>query len=162
MINGLRGNSYEEKLRELVLQSLKERRTEADLILAYKLVHGLISVNSDSWPKLQNELGRDLPHRTRSAADELKLRQPFAHSDKRKTFSLCEYVKRGINYRLTLEDRKISGSSKNLCAFLQHPARRRPWTTRWPPRRSCPRRSLQAVLIMGPPRTSTQVRYPSK
>jgi hypothetical protein len=93
MINGLHGNTYEEKLRELGLQSLKERRAEADLILAYKMVHGLISVNSDSWPKLQNELGRDLPHRTRSAADELKLRQPFARSDKRKNFftvRVCE------------------------------------------------------------------------
>jgi hypothetical protein len=73
MINGLRADSYEGKLRELGLQSLEERRADADLILTYKLVHGLISVNSDNWPKLNNELGRDLPHVTRSAADELKI-----------------------------------------------------------------------------------------
>jgi hypothetical protein len=111
MINGLHADTYEEKLKELGIQSLKERRAEADLILAYKLVHGQISVHSDSWPKMLNERGRDFPHVTRSAGDGLKLRQPFARTDRRKNFFTVRVCEKWN--KLPLDIRK----SKNIGQF---------------------------------------------
>jgi hypothetical protein len=94
MINGLKPGTYDEKLKELGIQSLKDRRLEADMVLTYKLVHGKLPVKGDCWPKLVFERnGRDFPHVTRSAADELRLRQPFARTDRRKNFftvRVCE------------------------------------------------------------------------
>jgi hypothetical protein len=52
MINGLKPGTYEEKLKELGIQSLKDRRLEADMVLTYKLVHGKLPVKGDCWPKL--------------------------------------------------------------------------------------------------------------
>jgi Reverse transcriptase (RNA-dependent DNA polymerase)/Endonuclease-reverse transcriptase len=86
MINGLNADTYEGKLRELGIQSLADRRKEADMVLTYKVLHEKCSVNRDLWPKLINEHGRNAPHLTRSATDELRLRQPLARNDRRKNF----------------------------------------------------------------------------
>jgi Reverse transcriptase (RNA-dependent DNA polymerase)/Endonuclease-reverse transcriptase len=93
MITGLTSLTYEEKLKELGIQSLKDRRTEADVVLAYKVVHGKCSVASDCWPKLQNERGNNAAHVTRAARDGLRLKTPFARTDRRKNFytiRVCE------------------------------------------------------------------------
>jgi hypothetical protein len=86
MITGLTSLTYKEKLKELGIQSLKDRRTEADAVLAYKVIHGKCSVQNDCWPKLQNERGIDAAHGTRAARDGLRLRTPFARTDRRKNF----------------------------------------------------------------------------
>jgi hypothetical protein len=86
LINGLQSDTYVGKLKELGLQSLTERRKEADMVLTYKIVHGHLNVKGENWPKLVRERGRDAQHVTRSTADELKLRQPFARTDRRKNF----------------------------------------------------------------------------
>jgi hypothetical protein len=41
MINGLAGKTYEEKLEEIGLDSLSDRRIEADLVHNYRIIHGL-------------------------------------------------------------------------------------------------------------------------
>jgi hypothetical protein len=78
--------TYEEKLKELGIQSLKDRRTEADMALMYKVVHGQCSVDKENWRKLVNERGNGAAHATRAARDELRLQQPFARTDRRKNF----------------------------------------------------------------------------
>jgi hypothetical protein len=86
MITGLTSQTYEEKLKELGIQSLKDRRTEADMALMYKVIHEQCSVDRNSWPKLVIERGNGAPHVTRAARDELRLQQPFARTDRRKNF----------------------------------------------------------------------------
>jgi hypothetical protein len=99
-------------LKELGIQSLKDRRDEADLVLTYKLVHVQISVKSDIWPKLHRERGRDLPHVTRSALDELKLRQPFARTDRRKNFFTVRVCEKWNKLPLDFRKSKTVGQFK--------------------------------------------------
>ncbi len=40
MISGLKSNIYEERLRELNLQTLSERRHQADMAMVHKILHG--------------------------------------------------------------------------------------------------------------------------
>ena len=45
MISGLHGESYEEKLNELILLLLKERREHADMMQTFKTLQGFSDVN---------------------------------------------------------------------------------------------------------------------
>ena len=47
MISGLKGKTYQEKLRELNLMSLEERRTRFDMIKVFKTIHGIDMVEKD-------------------------------------------------------------------------------------------------------------------
>ncbi len=73
MIGGLKGSTCKEKLKELGLQSLEERRQEADLVLAYKVLHGICPVDAESW-FTRGALAA--LHRNRAAADPLRLNKP--------------------------------------------------------------------------------------
>jgi hypothetical protein len=82
MVNGMAGKTYEEKLAEIGLDSLSDRRTEADLVQIYKIIHGHSSVNKSYW----FEMATRTVNVTRLAADELCVKIPFARTDKRKNF----------------------------------------------------------------------------
>ena len=49
MVSGLTGSSYTEKLIELNLQSLENRRLRYDLIETYIIIHGVNNVNKCTW-----------------------------------------------------------------------------------------------------------------
>ncbi len=49
MISGLKGNSYEERLRELGLTTLEERGHQADMVQTFKILRGFDKVKSDTW-----------------------------------------------------------------------------------------------------------------
>ena len=49
MISGLRGDSYEERLKELGLTSLEERRHRADMALMHSVMHGRTDICVDEW-----------------------------------------------------------------------------------------------------------------
>ena len=80
MVAGLTGQCYEEKLAELGLQSLENRRLEADLSMVYKVLNGLCE-GRDWFEKLEGtEQG------TRASTDGHSLRTPFARLELRKNF----------------------------------------------------------------------------
>jgi len=58
------GLSYHSRLKALNLESLELRRLRADLLLAYKILFGLLRVNSDKFftPRNQSRL-LELKHR---------------------------------------------------------------------------------------------------
>jgi hypothetical protein len=82
MISGLKGNSYEERLRELGLTTLEERRHQADMVQTFKILRGFDKVKSDTWFQRVETTGRV----TRSAADPLNLRQQAARLEIRRNF----------------------------------------------------------------------------
>jgi hypothetical protein len=82
MVSGLTGSTYKEKLQELGMDSLKDRRTEADLVMTYKVLHGLNMVDKNAWFTMAARAANV----TRSAADELKIIKPFARTEKRSKF----------------------------------------------------------------------------
>jgi hypothetical protein len=47
MISGLKG-TYEEKLKELDITTLEERRHQADMLQTFKIVRGFDKVNSET------------------------------------------------------------------------------------------------------------------
>jgi len=82
MVGGLKGATYEEKLVELGLQSLSERRREADLLLIQKVMHGTCRVNGEKWKNARNNGGP----LTRAAADPTRLDQPRARLEIRSNY----------------------------------------------------------------------------
>ena len=50
----VRGNTYEDKLRDAGLTTLKERRVRGDLIEAFKVIKGFSNVNRDKWFDLRS------------------------------------------------------------------------------------------------------------
>ncbi len=70
MVSGLKAHTYEDRLKELGLTTLEERRHQADMAQTYKIVKGKDMVNKETWFKSVKETGRATP----SAADPLNLR----------------------------------------------------------------------------------------
>ena len=66
MISGLKGNTYNEKLQQLGIQSLETRRNRFDLIQVYKIINNLVDVNSSQWFQKTSEVST---RSTRQATD---------------------------------------------------------------------------------------------
>ena len=79
-IPSLKGTTYEEKLRELNLESLEQRR---DLIQTFKIIHGHDRVQADTWFK---PISEERQHRTRLAQTGLCLAGQRARTDLRANF----------------------------------------------------------------------------
>ena len=47
-VSGLKGSTYEEKLKELHLQTLEDRRKRADIIQIFKIVNGFDNVDKNT------------------------------------------------------------------------------------------------------------------
>jgi len=48
-VSGLKGKTYEERLKELEMLSLEERRNEMDLVQTYKILNRLDDVDPETW-----------------------------------------------------------------------------------------------------------------
>ena len=82
MVTGLVGRTYEEKLRELDLCTLEERRHQLDMLQVYKILHGRDDVEKEQWFEPVGDGGMA----TRLAADPLNMRIPAPRLDIRKHF----------------------------------------------------------------------------
>ena len=82
MVSGLRNGSYEEKLAELGLSTLAERRHQADMLQMYKILHGYDKVK----PGFESAAATGGERVTRAAADPLNVKIPFARLELRKNF----------------------------------------------------------------------------
>ena len=69
-ISGLQGSTYEDKIAELGLQSLEDRRGWLDMVQTYKIVRGVDNVESGHWFTLRSEDGGQ---RTREAQGGLNI-----------------------------------------------------------------------------------------
>ena len=85
MISGLKGRSYEEKLRELKLPSLERRRYRADLIQLFKIIQDLDSVESRTWFKIVN-LRRPNTRAINSNHGVINFEIPFKRTELSKNF----------------------------------------------------------------------------
>jgi hypothetical protein len=82
MISGLEGKTYEERLKEVGLLSLEERRHQADMVQTYKIVKGRDMVKSETLFQSVTATGRA----TRSADDPLNVRPQACRLDTRRHF----------------------------------------------------------------------------
>ena len=82
MVPGLRGNSYEEKLAELGIQSLEARRQHADMIQTFKLINGFDKVDITTLFEMYTENARV----TRLSTNPLNIIPPRANTEIRRKF----------------------------------------------------------------------------
>jgi hypothetical protein len=82
MVSGLRSHDYEERLAELGMTTLEERRHQTDMIQVYKALTGKDKVNCEQWWTRAAAGERA----TRAAADPLNLRVPAHRLETRRHF----------------------------------------------------------------------------
>jgi hypothetical protein len=82
MVSGLAGHSYEDRLAELGMVTLKERRHQQDMLQTYKILKGVDAVETSTWFTPAATVGRS----TRAIADPLNLRIPAPRLEIRKNF----------------------------------------------------------------------------
>jgi hypothetical protein len=117
MVSGLRAHTYEEKLKELGLTTLEERRHQADMVQVYKIVNGKDMVDSQTWFQLAGQAERH----TRSTADPLNLRPQAARLDLRRNFFTNRVVEDWNKIPLVVRKAKTVISFKN--GYALHRAR---------------------------------------
>jgi hypothetical protein len=81
MVSGLRGRTYEERLRELNITTLEERRHQADMAMVHKIVHGRSGLVPETWFEMVGAR-----RSTRSAADPLNIVVRSGRLDLRRNF----------------------------------------------------------------------------
>jgi hypothetical protein len=82
MVSGLKSRLYEDRLKELNMVTLEERRHQLDMLQVYKVLHGKDKVNSEEWFKMAAAGARP----TRAAADPFNIRVPAPRLEVRKNF----------------------------------------------------------------------------
>ena len=82
MISGLKATSYEEKLKELGISTLEERRKYLDMLQTYKVMTGKDNVDRATWFDMASSGQRA----TRQAADPLNIRPKAARLEVRRQF----------------------------------------------------------------------------
>ena len=82
MVSGLVSRAYEDRLKELGLQTLSERRHQADMCMVHKIVHQHHGLDPTTW----FELAREGACVTRVAADPLNVRVAAGRLELRRNF----------------------------------------------------------------------------
>ena len=82
MVAGLAGRTYEEKLTELGLTTLLERRARLDMIQTYKIINGIDNVQTDTWFKLVGIVNRN----TRSTSYHKNILLTTSRTETRRNF----------------------------------------------------------------------------
>ena len=83
LVSGLSGKTYQEKLSELNLQSLHERRIRFDMIQTFKILKSINNVDYRTWFET---MGDTVRRETRQASHPLNLVHKNVRTDVRKHF----------------------------------------------------------------------------
>jgi hypothetical protein len=105
MVSGLAGTTYEDRLKELKMPTLSERREEFDMVQTFKIVSGIDRVEESHWFERAGGLTNG-GARTRQQAEALNLRLKFGRTEVRKNFFSERVVPRWN--RLPSELRQVS------------------------------------------------------
>ena len=117
-LSDVHGDSYEEKLRQAGLTSLKKRRERGDLIEAYKVLHGVYGVDREAWFKRVDQL---TARETRSSVtieegvsthNAVVLYKPMANHDTRDNFFTVRVVRRWNELPENVKTQKTVNSFK--------------------------------------------------
>ena len=116
MISGLAGKTYEEKLKELGMETLRERRDRLDLTQAFKIVKGLDRVAPGS---VFEHAARGGGPRTRLAAGGPVMVIQRARKDVRKNFFTIRMADRWNKLDPKLKERHTTAGFKNALITLE-------------------------------------------
>ena len=107
MISGLKAKTYTEKLKELNLLSLADRRTRFDVIQVFKIIKGIDKVPFNTWFDLQ-------PGRSTRGSHNLNIQLKFRKTDVAKNFFSVRAAKNWNELPSIIKD------SPNLSCFKKH------------------------------------------
>jgi hypothetical protein len=110
MVNGLQG-TYHEKLEQLNMKSLEQRREEADMVLVYKILSNKCNIDREKWFDIDN---LDAGPITRANTNGIRIRPPFARTDKRKNFFTVRVCEKWNSLPAKLKCAKNIGNFKRL------------------------------------------------
>jgi hypothetical protein len=82
MVSGLKSNIYEERLQELNMPTLLERRHQADMVMAHKILHEKGGLDHNTW----FEKAENGPRATRNTADPYNIKVKHGRLDLRRNF----------------------------------------------------------------------------
>ena len=82
MVSGLAAKSYEDRLKEWGLQSLEERRHQADMLMVSKILHGTGELKCETWFEMASDNGRA----SRASADEFNVKEKHGRLELRESF----------------------------------------------------------------------------
>ena len=111
MVSGLKGRTYEEKLRELDLQSLEDRRADMDMVQVYKIMNRVDNVRRETWFTTTAESSL---RETRASSDPTHLDIKRTRTElRRQFFSMRVVEKWNALPRETRESRTLSQFKKS-------------------------------------------------
>ena len=85
-MSGLRGRTYEEKLKEIGLDTLERRREDMDLIQTFKIISGEDNVKKGTWFRMSSENSQ---RTTRATADATRIDTKRVRTEARGHFFSC-------------------------------------------------------------------------
>ena len=86
MESGMKGRSYLDKLKEVNLTTLEERRERGDMIQTFRIVQGLDNVEMGTWFQFANEREREGAVNTRLNRDTTRLVERESRYENRRNF----------------------------------------------------------------------------
>ena len=115
MVSGLHGTTYGEKLKELRILSLRNRRLYFDLVETFKCIRGYSKVDYRQWFLLEKDLER---RNTRARESPLNILPPRARLDMRKNFFSHRVVQRWNSLPDDMKENLSLDSFKNKLKFM--------------------------------------------
>ena len=82
-VSGLEGSTYEERLTELGMDTLEQRRRDQDMVQTFKIIKGLDDVETGTWFRLIPE---DRERRTRAVEGGLNIMAETSRLELRRNF----------------------------------------------------------------------------
>ena len=110
MASGLKGRNYQEKLKELGLQTLETRRRRFDLIQTSKILKGFDCVDSSIWFET---VGNEASRQTRQSAYHLNLVRRKTRTDVRSNFFSNRVIEPWNRLPTELKESKTVNSFKD-------------------------------------------------
>ena len=86
MVAGLRGRTYEQKLMEVGLTTLEERRIRGDMIQTSRILNGIDQVEASTWFTMATDRDRAGAAHTRHSTDTTRIVEGVSKIDVRKNF----------------------------------------------------------------------------
>jgi hypothetical protein len=119
MISGLSSRTYEDRLKELGIESLAERRHQADMVMVHKIVHGTGDLELAQWFDTYD--GRRV---TRAGADPLNIMARTGRLELRKGFFSNRVAQDWNNVPSDIKNILVTGQFRSAYRKLRAAARR--------------------------------------
>ena len=110
MVSGLQGKEYKDRLEELGLTTLEDRRVRGDMIEVWKILHGKEDVLPGTWFSMASE---GATHITRQAGHPLNILRPRAKLEIRSNFFSVRCCEKWNSLSTDIKDAKTLNSFKN-------------------------------------------------